>query len=309
MITEQWSICVMLNGAIRFEQGSGNRSSVMFDLAWPNGERGYRRSESSDKIPSHTTSPLVGGGRRRAKRVDGWGVLSCYKRSPPTRRASSLRDDVRRPPPRGGRRKPGFRCCDYLPDGRSYSILMAAASILEREEYVEQAYFFRIFRERVADNMPAQEILERLHEEVLSSTRLPYAIQFLGAELKHSGLLANGFSKLPHYFTEFQAYAVRQAEDEKQKFAMPTALLVLEREAAYKAENPTAAGLYVYQFEAIARNRLGYMDGLVAMAADPHYDAEWSHYIDIVRRQVGVIDFGDLLYLRSELYARDQQRQ
>jgi hypothetical protein len=186
---------------------------------------------------------------------------------------------------------------------------MPVAAVLEREEYVEQAYFFRIFRERVADNMPAQEILERLHEEVLSSTRLPYAIQFLGAELKHSGLLANGFSKLPHYFTEFQAYAVRQAEDEKQKFAMPTALLVLEREAAYKAENPTAAGLYVYQFEAIARNRLGYMDGLVAMAADPHYDAEWSHYIDIVRRQVGVIDFGDLLYLRSELYARDQQRQ
>jgi len=186
---------------------------------------------------------------------------------------------------------------------------MAVSVVLEREEYVEQAYFFRIFRERVADNMPAQEILERLHEEVLSSTRLPYAIQFLAAELKHSGLLANGFSKLPHYFTEFQAYAVRQAEDEKQKFAMPTALLVLEREAAYKAENPTPAGLYVYQFEAIARNRLGYMDGLVAMAADPHYDPEWSHYIDIVRRQVGVIDFCDLLYLRSELYTKDQQRQ
>jgi hypothetical protein len=185
---------------------------------------------------------------------------------------------------------------------------MSTTPLLDREEYVEQAYFFRIFRERVADNLPAQEILERLHEEVLTSTRLPYAIQFLGAELKHSGLLANGFSKLPHYFTEFQAYAVRQAEDEKQKFAMPTALLVLEREAAYKADNPTQAGLYVYQFEAIARNRLGYMDGLVAMAADPHYDAAWSHYIDIVRRQVGVIDFGDLLYLRSELYTKDQRR-
>lgn len=182
------------------------------------------------------------------------------------------------------------------------------APILEREEYVEQTYFFRIFRERVADNMPAQDILERLHEEVLSSTRLPYAIQFLAAEIKHSGLLANGFAKLPHYFTEFQAFVVKQAEDEKQKLAMPTALLVLEREAAYKANNPTKPGLYVYQFEAIARNRLGYSDGLIAMAADPHYDPDWSHYLDIVRRQVGAIDFGDLLYLRSELYVKDQQR-
>jgi hypothetical protein len=182
------------------------------------------------------------------------------------------------------------------------------APILEREEYVEQAYFFRIFRERLADNMPAQDILERLHEEVLSSTRLPYAIQFLAAELKHSGLLGNGFTKLPHYFTEFQSYVVRQAEDEKSRLAMPTAILILEREAAYKADSPTPTGLYVYQFEAIARNRLGYGDGLIAMAADPHFDPAWAHYIDIVRRQVGVIDFGDLLYLRSELYTKDQQR-
>jgi len=185
---------------------------------------------------------------------------------------------------------------------------MPDTRVLECEEYVEQAYFFRIFRERVADNMPAQDILERLHEEVLSSTRLPFAIQFLAAELKHSGLLANGFARLPHYFTPFQAFVVQQAEDDKQKFSMPIALLVLEREAAYKADNPNKPGLYVYQFEAIARNKLGYSDGLIAMAADPHYDPDWSHYLDIVRRQVGVMDFGDLLYLRSELYERDQQR-
>ena len=30
--------------------------------------------------------------------------------------------------------------------------------------------------------------------EMLSTTRLPYAIQFLSAELKHSGLLSSGFS-------------------------------------------------------------------------------------------------------------------
>jgi hypothetical protein len=185
---------------------------------------------------------------------------------------------------------------------------MSTATILEREEYVEQAYFFRVFRERVADNQASQDILQRIHEEILSSTRLPYAIQFLAAEMRHSGLLANGFSKLPHYFTQFQAFVLKQAEDETSRFPMPTAMVVLEREAAYKSGALTRAGLFVYQFEAIARNRLGYVDGFTAMAADPHYDADWSAFIDSVRKQIGVIDFGDIVYLRSELYMTEQRR-
>ena len=56
----------------------------------------------------------------------------------------------------------------------------------------------------------------------------------------------------------------------------------------------------MYQFEAICRNRLGYGDGLVAMADDPYYDADWRAYLDFVRQQVGVVDFADLVYLRSE---------
>ncbi|MBY0514094.1 MAG: hypothetical protein K2P78_09315 [Gemmataceae bacterium] len=185
---------------------------------------------------------------------------------------------------------------------------MATAPILDREEYVEQAYFFRLFRERLAENMPAQDILERAHEEVLSSTRLPYAIQFLGTEMRHTGLVANGFAKLPHYFTRYQAFVVKQAEEEGSRFPMTTALLVLEREALYKAGTSTMPGLFVYQFEALSRNRLGYVDGLTAMAADPHYDAEWRAYIETVRRQVGVIDFADLVFVRSELYAAEQRR-
>src|SRR4051812_43811420 len=78
---------------------------------------------------------------------------------------------------------------------------MATTPALEREEYVEQAYFFRVLRERMAGQMAAQDILGRLHEEMLSTPRLPYAIQFLSAELKHTGLLSSGFSRLPHYFT------------------------------------------------------------------------------------------------------------
>ena len=38
---------------------------------------------------------------------------------------------------------------------------MSTAPVLDREEYVEQAYFFRTFRERLADNLPAQDVLAR----------------------------------------------------------------------------------------------------------------------------------------------------
>ena len=185
---------------------------------------------------------------------------------------------------------------------------MTTPPVLDREEYVEQAYFFRTFRERLADNTPAQQVLEHVHEELLTTTRLPMAVQFLATELKHTGLLASGFARLTHYFTPFQAFVVNQAEDEKRRFPMLTALLVLEREATYKAGTLTPQGLFVYQFESIARNRLGYTDGLTAMAEDPHYDADWRAYFEMIRRQIGVVDFADLVYVRSEFYVIEQRR-
>ena len=182
--------------------------------------------------------------------------------------------------------------------------------ILDREEYIEQTYFFRTLRERmVEEQIPTQNALERLHEEILAITRLPMAIQFLSTELKHSGLLASGFSKLPHYFTAFQAFVVEQAEDARNRFSIDVALLVLEREAQYRSGTPTPQGLFVYQFETLSRNRLGYDDGLRRMQADPSYDAAWKEYIEFVRRQVGAVDFADLVYLRSQLYVTDQRRQ
>jgi hypothetical protein len=185
---------------------------------------------------------------------------------------------------------------------------MAATNHLDREEYIEQMYFFRVFRERIATNLAAQEVLERIHEEILSTTRLPYAIQFLATELKHSGLLSSGFAKLPHYFTPYQTFVIRQTEKEGLRFSIETALLILEREAQYRAERPTAPGLFVYQFEVLSRNRLGYDGGLAAMAGDPFYDAAWREYLELVRRQVGMVDFGDLVYLRSDLYVLEQRR-
>jgi hypothetical protein len=180
--------------------------------------------------------------------------------------------------------------------------------ILDREEYIEQSYFFRVLRERIASNQSTQEILTHIHEEILSTTRLPYAIQFLATELKHSGLLSSGFERLQHYFTPFQAFVVRQTEDQRLRFSVDTALLVLEREAQYRSGTPTPQGLFVYQFETLSRNRLGYHDGLDSMGQDPLYDEKWRDYLGKVRQQVGVIDFADLIFLRSDLYVREQQR-
>ena len=186
---------------------------------------------------------------------------------------------------------------------------MASAPVLDREEYIEQAYLFRTFRERVQENLSAQEVLERLHEEILATTRLPLAIQFLATELKHTGELASGFARLPHYFTPFQTFVVSQAEKEGQRFSLATALLVLERQATYLAGTPNPAGLFVYQFETLSRNRLGYGDGLTAMAGDPMYDAHWQAFLEQVRRHVGDYDFADMVYVRSDLYVAEQRKQ
>src|SRR5437660_4874993 len=179
---------------------------------------------------------------------------------------------------------------------------MANGTVLEREAYIEQAYCFRVFRERVGTNMAAQEILERIHEEILSTTRLPLAIQFLATEIKHTGLLSTGFSRLAHYFTPYQAFVIRQTEKEGIRFGIDTALLILEREAEYHAAEPTQPGLFVYQFEVLSRNRLGYDEGLGCMAGNPFYDVAWREYLHLVRQQIGVVDFADLVYLRSEFY-------
>ena len=44
---------------------------------------------------------------------------------------------------------------------------------LDREEYVEQAYFFRTLRERMQQSMSTQELLEAINQEILSTTSCP----------------------------------------------------------------------------------------------------------------------------------------
>jgi hypothetical protein len=180
--------------------------------------------------------------------------------------------------------------------------------VLDREEYIEQAYFFHAFRERVLDGLPAQEVLARVGEEILSTTKLPLAISFLTGEIKGIGLMGPAMARLRHYFTPFQTHVIGQAEGDFSRFSMDQALLVLEREAKFRADGPTKAGLFVYQFEAVSRNRLGYTKGLEAMADDPFYDDDWRNYILQLGARLGDVDFADLIYVRSAYFVTERRR-
>ena len=186
---------------------------------------------------------------------------------------------------------------------------MNTGKILEREEYIEQAYLFRVVRERMAvEGLATQDVLEQVGQEILATTRLPYAVQFLTAEVKHTGLLSSGFARLPHYFTPFQAFVIRGTEEDRVRFAAETALLVLQREAEYRAGTPTPSGLFVYQFEVLCRNRLGYADGLTGILGDPFYPQDWRGFVEMVREQVGLVDLAEMVYLRSEQYVQERRR-
>jgi hypothetical protein len=185
---------------------------------------------------------------------------------------------------------------------------MPAMPVLDREEYIEQAYFFRVFGDRLQESLPAQEILADIKEEILATTKLPIAIDVLRGELMHAGQLSVAMEHLPHYFAPFQAFVMKKAEEERTKFDPRTALLILEREAKYRSETATPSGLFVYQFECLARNRLGYERGLEAIANDPLYDATWKEWIKKMNRQLGEKEFADLIYYRSEWFVEERRR-
>ena len=64
--------------------------------------------------------------------------------------------------------------------------------LLTQEEYIEQAYFFCNYHKRLAEGMPSQEILVTLKEEILATTKLPMAIEFLTTEVLHHGCMNEG---------------------------------------------------------------------------------------------------------------------
>lgn len=175
-----------------------------------------------------------------------------------------------------------------------------AGTLLDREEYVEQEYFFRVYRERLLEGVPSQEILQTIHEEILATTRLPMAIDFMRTEILHSGRICSAMERLGHYFTPFQTFVMTRCEDDESRFEQLTALQILELEARYRANDPRPAGLFVYQLECVARNRLGYTDGLRAIAEDPLYPEDWRRWILRMRSDLGTLELGDLIYRVSD---------
>ena len=182
-------------------------------------------------------------------------------------------------------------------------------TMLAREEYIEQSYLFRTLGERMLDGVATQEALKSLGQEILATTKLPLAIDYLVSDLKLTGTIAPAMRQLNHYFTAFQTFVMSEAEDEEGRFDLRNALLILEREAQYLAETGTPEGLFFYRFECLSRNRLDYMRGLSATAADDIFNNDWKNWITMVSRQVGLIDLADLIYVRSAELLRRQQRQ
>ena len=180
--------------------------------------------------------------------------------------------------------------------------------MLDREEYIEQTYLFRSFGERIVAGVAAQEALAAIGQEVLATSKLPLAIDYLVGELKLVGTLSTALARLPHYFTAFQTFVMARAEEEGGRFDIRTALAMLEREAAYRAEGVTPQGLFFYRFECLSRNRLDYGRGLAATADDDIFDADWKAWITTVARQVGLIDLADLVFVRSPEYWRLEKR-
>jgi hypothetical protein len=181
-----------------------------------------------------------------------------------------------------------------------------AFALLGREEYIEQSHFFRALGERLAENVPAQEVLASVREEVLATTKLPLAIDFLLGELRHEGLLGPALAMLPHYFTPFQAFVIQESENARLRFDLRVGLEILSREAEYRAGEPSREGIFLYQFEALCRNRLSYDRGLEAVARDPAFDDTWREWIRKVRRQIGMVDIADLIYVHSQYYWQRQ---
>jgi hypothetical protein len=180
--------------------------------------------------------------------------------------------------------------------------------MLDREEHIEQAYLFKALVERGQQNVATQDLLVSLKEEILATSKLALAIDFLVSELKHAGVFSTAMARMPHYFTPFQTFVVAEAEKERGRFDFFLALEILRRESDYRAAGATRQGVFLYEFESLSRNRLGYDHGLDAMAGDPIFDEAWHDWIITVRRQVGLVDIADMIYVRSEYFQKVQKQ-
>ena len=170
------------------------------------------------------------------------------------------------------------------------------------EEYIEQAFLFETFRSRIEEGYSAQEFLAAIRTELLTTVQLPMAIGFLLTDLKHTGILSSAMRQIAHYFTPFQTFVIAESEREESRFDFRIALEILAREAKYRSESPPIQGLFFYQFETICRNRLGYDRGLETLIHDDAYNDDWKEWLTILRKQIGLVDFAEMIFYRSDFY-------
>jgi len=157
--------------------------------------------------------------------------------------------------------------------------------------------------------VPAQEIIVQVQDEILTTTRLPMALDFLVGEVRHRGIMSAGMLQMSHYFTPFQSFIMTKSEDERTRFDMQIGLQILKAEAEFRAsEKLSPQGLFIFQFECLARNRLGYEEGMRAIAGDPLFDEAWRDWILWTRRQLGTAEFCEFLYRRSEFAVEEKRR-
>jgi hypothetical protein len=174
--------------------------------------------------------------------------------------------------------------------------------LLPLEEYIEQTFFFETFRARIEEGYSTQEFLTAIRSELLATVQLPKAIDFLLTDMKHTGILSAAMRQIAHYFTPYQAFVVAESEREQSRFDFRIALEILAKEARYRSESPPIQGLFFYQFETICRNRLGYDRGLETLIQDDIYSDDWKEWLTILRKQIGLMDFAEMIFYRSDFY-------
>ena len=143
---------------------------------------------------------------------------------------------------------------------------MSISKILSKEEYVEQAYLFKALMERMSADEPLQDLLGYLREEILATTKLPMAIDFLLAEVKQLGTMGTAMKRIAHYFTPFQSFLIGTAEDDYAQLQMQSALHLLYHDAKLRGEQADRATMFFHQFETLCRHSLDYDYGLQAIA-------------------------------------------
>ncbi len=86
--------------------------------------------------------------------------------------------------------------------------------MLPNEEYIEQAFFFEAFIAALEDGVSTQEFLSAIRNELLTTTQLRLAVDFLLTDMKLTGVLSSAMFRIDHYFTPYQAFVMGESERE-----------------------------------------------------------------------------------------------